>query len=195
MASATLGPFEIEVTADNRAPVISGAAPAAARVGTLYEFKPTAQGPDGDALRFSIVNKPDWASFNSTSGRLYGTPAAGDVGTFAGVVITVSDGELEDELNPFSITVSDTRTRSATLKWDPPTTNEDGSPLTGLRGFRVYYGVDQTQLTNRVEIANADITSATIEDLEPAKWYFAVRAYTDDGTESRRSNVVSKSID
>ena len=71
---------------------------------------------------------------------------------------------------------------------------EDGSPLTDLRGFRVYYGVDQTSLTSRLEIPSADVTSATIEALEPATWYFAVRAYTTDGAESGSSNVVSKTI-
>jgi hypothetical protein len=194
MAEATLGPFEIEVVAENRAPVISGSAPTTATAGVLYEFKPAAHDPDGDTLTFSIANKPAWASFNSTSGRVFGTPTASDLGTFAGVAITVSDGELEDDLTPFSITVGDASKGSATLSWDAPTTNEDGSPLTDLRGFRVYYGVDQTSLTSRLEIPSADVTSATIEALEPATWYFAVRAYTTDGAESGSSNVVSKTI-
>jgi hypothetical protein len=28
----------------------------------------------------------------------------------------------------------------ATLSWDPPTTNVDGTPLTDLAGYKVYYG-------------------------------------------------------
>lgn len=194
IAEATLGPFEIEVVAENRAPVINGTAPTAATAGVLYDFKPVAQDPDGDALTFSIVNKPVWASFNTTSGRLHGTPTASDLGTFAGVTVRVSDGELEDELAPFAISVSDTAKGSATLSWSAPTTNEDGSPLIDLRGYRVYYGIEQTKLTSRVEIPSADVTSATIEELEPSTWYFAVRAYAADGAESGPSNVVSKTI-
>ncbi len=141
-----------------------------------------------------MPNKPAWASFNRTNGRLYGTPASGDIGTFAGVTITASDGELEDALGPFAITVADRTLGSATLSWSAPTTNEDGSPLTDLRGYRVYYGVEQSTLTRRIEVPDADVTSATIEELEPATWYFAVQAYTTDGTESTSSNVVSKTI-
>jgi ABC-type glycerol-3-phosphate transport system substrate-binding protein len=29
---------------------------------------------------------------------------------------------------------------SATLTWDAPTTNVDGTPLTDLAGYKVYYG-------------------------------------------------------
>jgi hypothetical protein len=194
MAEAALGPFAIEVVAGNRAPVISGAPRTTATAGALYDFRPTAQDPDGDVLTFSIANKPAWATFNSANGRLYGTPAAGDAGAFSGITITVSDGELEDTLGPFTINVGDTAVGTATLSWKAPTTNEDGSALTDLRGYHVYYGLDEAKLTSRLDVPSADVTSATIEALEPATWYFAVRAYATDGTESTSSNVVSKTI-
>jgi len=194
IANVTLGPFSIEVIAANRAPVLSGSPPTSVTAGVAYDFRPSAQDPDGDTLTYSISGKPAWASFSSSNGRLYGTPSANDVRAFSGVTITVSDGELNDVLGPFTITVKETPTGSATLKWSAPETNEDGTPLTDLRGYRVYYGQQQTNLASRLDIPDAGITSATIEELPPATWYFSVRAYATDGTESDPSNVVSKTI-
>jgi hypothetical protein len=194
IAQVTLGPFSIEVIAGNRAPVLSGSPPTSVTAGVAYDFRPSAQDPDGDALTYSISGKPAWASFSSTTGRLYGTPALSNIGAFSGVTITVSDGKLDDVLGPFTITVKETPTGSATLRWSAPETNEDGTPLTDLRGYRVYYGQQQSNLASRLEIPDAAITSATVEELPPATWYFAVRAYADDGTESAPSNIVSKTI-
>jgi hypothetical protein len=106
-----------------------------------------------------------------------------------------ADGQLDDVLGPFTITVKDTPTGSATLHWSAPETNEDGTPLTDLRGYRVYYGQQQSNLASRLDIPDAGITSATVEELPPATWYFSVRAYADDGTESGPSNILSKTID
>jgi len=84
---------------------------------------------------------------------------------------------------------------SATVTWNPPTTNADGSALTNLAGFRVYYGTSSTSLDSSVELANAGLTSYTVENLTaPATWYFAVKAYTTLGTESALSNFASKTL-
>jgi hypothetical protein len=193
IAQATLGPFSIEVVALNRAPVLDGTPAGSLAAGAAYDFRPTASDPDDDELSWSISGKPAWATFNPTNGRLYGTPSVDDEGTYSGIRITVSDGELTDSVS-FAIDVTATVLGSATLDWSAPTTNEDGSELTDLAGYRVYYGRQQSSLGSRIEIPSAGITSTTIEDLEAATWYFAVTAYTTDGTESSRSTVVSKTI-
>ena len=77
----------------NQAPTITGAPPASILEGELYEFTPNASDPDGDDLEFSISRKPEWADFNRATGRLSGTPGAGDVGNFTNIVISVSDGK------------------------------------------------------------------------------------------------------
>jgi hypothetical protein len=194
MAQATLGPFSVEVTAANRAPDLRGSPPTSVAAGATYDFRPTASDPDGDTLTWSISGKPAWASFNSSSGRLYGSPGADETGTHSGIVITVSDGELTDKLGPFAINVTSTPTGTATLDWTAPSSNEDGSPLTNLAGYRVYYGRQQSSLDNRIQVPNGSLTSATIEDLAAATWYFAVTAYSDDGSESEYSTIVSKTI-
>src|SRR6516164_2915486 len=44
--------------------------------GQSYSFTPTTQDPSGRKMAFSIANKPAWASFNSSTGQLSGTPGS-----------------------------------------------------------------------------------------------------------------------
>ena len=55
-------------------------------------------------------------------------------------------------------------------------------------------GSPRPTLANALTIASAAITSATIEDLSPGTWYFAVKAYTTANVESNLSSVASKTI-
>jgi len=97
---------QITVSNLNRKPVISGTPAVSVMVGQSYRFTPTAQDPDGQPLTFSISNSPAWASFDSTSGTLTGTPQSSDLGSHAGIVITVSDGLASASLPPFSLLVA-----------------------------------------------------------------------------------------
>ena len=90
----------------NSAPTISGAPPTTATVGVAYAFTPSASDANGDALSFSIANKPAWAAFSTATGALTGTPAAGNVGATSGIVIRVSDGKATTSLPAFTITVA-----------------------------------------------------------------------------------------
>lgn len=89
----------------NRAPTITGTPAASVEAGQAYLFTPAASDPDGDALSFGISNIPTWASFNTMTGELSGTPAGTDVGNYTNITITVSDGQLLSSLGPFSINV------------------------------------------------------------------------------------------
>src|SRR5688572_30048681 len=90
----------------NNSPTISGSPAGEARVGANYSVTPQAQDVDGDALAFSIQNKPDWAVFNTATGAMTGSPGAQHVGVNRDVTISVSDGRVSVALAPFSITVS-----------------------------------------------------------------------------------------
>lgn len=193
-ASASLPPFSVTVQDSNRAPSISGAPATSATAGQPYSFQPNASDPDGDSLTYSIANRPAWAAFSSSTGRLSGTPGSGDVTTYANISITVSDGAMSASLPSFSIAVLGSTSGSATLSWTPPTTNTDGSPLTDLAGFRVHYGQVSRQYTETLEIPSAGMTSVVIENLGPATWYFSVKAYTAAGTESDLSSEAFKTI-
>jgi putative Ig domain-containing protein len=199
-ATASLAPFSITVSAPtsaNTAPTISGAPPTTATAGTLYTFTPTASDTDGDAISFSIQNKPVWATFSIATGSVSGTPNTTDVGTDSNIVISVSDGYTTASLAPFAITVSQPATSTsgtATLSWTAPTTNTDGSALTDLAGYHIYYGTSPSTMTTVIDVANPGAVSYSVSSLSSATWYFAVNAYTTSGLESTLSTTVSKSI-
>ena len=178
----------------NRAPTISGNAPAAVNASSAYSFVPTAADADGDTLAFSIQNKPTWATFNTGTGRLSGTPAPADVGTYSNIAISVSDGAASSALSPFSIAVTAISNGRATLSWTAPTENTDGSSLSNLAGYRIRYGTSSSSLTQTIAISNVSVTTYVVEDLAPATWYFAVTAVNSAGTESAYSNVANKRI-
>ena len=90
---------------------------------------------------------PAWATFDIVTGRLSGTPAATDAGTYANVVISVSDGTASATLPAFSIVVTGPVSGIAELTWTAPTQNEDGTALTNLAGYKVRYGQSPGALT------------------------------------------------
>jgi len=194
-ATTSLPVFAITVSSGNRAPTISGVPANRATVGDAYSFRPTASDADGDGLSFGISNKPAWAVFNPTSGRLSGTPGSSATGTHSNIVISVSDGQATTALPAFSIEVSGSTTASsATLRWIAPTTNTDGTPLRNLAGYEIHYGNRSLEYDRVLRVPGANVTSAVIENLGPATWYFAVLAYTSDGIESDFSAEASKTI-
>ena len=195
-ATVSLPSFTLTVTAVavNKAPTISGSPATSANVGAPYSFTPSAADGDGDALTFSIVNKPTWATFSTTTGKLSGTPAAGDASATSGIVISVSDGKATVSLAAFSINVTAVATGSATVGWTPPTQNTDGTALLNLAGYHIYYGTSLTVMDNVVTITTVGITTHMIDNLMPGTWYFTVKAFTTDGTESSASNMASKTI-
>lgn len=91
-------------TINRSAPTITGTPATSVVVNTAYGFTPSAADADGSRLTFTIANKPAWASFTRSSGRLSGTPTV--AGTHANIVISVSDGTYTASLPAFSITVT-----------------------------------------------------------------------------------------
>ena len=184
-------PADEEEETANAAPTISGTPNTSVVVDTQYSFTPNASDSDGDDLSFSIVNKPVWANFNTTTGRLRGTPTSTHIGTWAAIEISVTDGRSIAALNRFSITVEPVGTASKTISWTPPTENEDGSPLTDLAGYRIYYGTSAGDLTEVIELNSAGITSYVIEDLALGTYYLAMTSFNSNNLESRRTAEIS----
>lgn len=82
----------------------------------------------------------------------------------------------------------------ALLTWTPPTKNTDDTPLTNLAGYRVSWGASATALTQVAQVSNPSITTYTVTNLTAGTWFFGVKAYTTQGTESALSNVVSRAL-
>lgn len=112
---AALTKFGIKVIA-GQPPVISGTPVRTAVEGQAYQFQASASDSDKQTLQFAIINKPSWANFDKFTGRLYGTPPAGSAGTYASIVISVTDGATTVSLAGFSIEVA----RGAAV--EPPNT-------------------------------------------------------------------------
>jgi hypothetical protein len=85
-------------------------------------------------------------------------------------------------------------TGSATVSWLPPTTNSDGTALTNLAGYHIYYGTSAASLSQVIKIANVGITTYVIDNLAAGTYYFAVSSYTSTGIEGELSAVASKTI-
>ena len=165
-------------------------------VGQTFTLTPNVTGGNGKTLTFSVANAAPWMTFNAGTGVLTGTPTAADVGTYANVVISVSDGQESASAAPFTIQVVAAAAASGTadVSWTPPTTNTDGSTLTNLAGYNIYYGTSPNALNQQVQVSNVGVTNYVISGLTSGTWYFAVTAYTSTGTESSLSNVASKTI-
>ena len=181
---------------------ISGTPATQITVGTNYSFTPSASDSDGGALTFKVTNAPAWATFNASTGQLSGSPKQTDVGTTSGIVITAADGTATASLTAFNITVSSTTvsttptTGSATVSWSAPTANTNGTALTNLAGYKIYYGTDASSLTTEqvVEVASPTTLSYVLSGLGSGTWYFAVASYSTSGEESALSAVSSKTI-
>lgn len=258
-------PFSITVQPANRAPTISGTAPASVQAGTAYAFTPAASDPDGDSLTFTVANKPSWATFTAATGSLTGTPGESDVGAYANAAISVTDGKAQVTLPAFSISVTQAtppavawsacaneygrcnftgarRVRygagstwvvrdlsggvdctngafgadpvpgaskrceigstitapppangRATLSWQAPTRNTDGSALTNLAGYRIYYGASIDAMVS-INVNNAAVSTFVVENLTSGRWLFYVTAVTTGGAESAASNIATKTI-
>ena len=179
------------------APTISGSPAASDTAGQAYSFVPTTTNSGGGTLTFSISNMPAWASFNATTGALSGTPSSAQVGSYANIVIGVSNGSASASLAAFSINVTASpvaATGAADLSWTPPTQNTDGTPLTDLAGYTIYYGTNSGSLTQTIQLASPSATSYVVSNLNAGTYYFAVQAYSSDGTRSTLSALGSKTI-
>lgn len=80
------------------------------------------------------------------------------------------------------------------LTWSPPGQTEDGSSLTDLAGYRIYYGSEPGVFDRVVELPDPSATGYSVENLAAGTWYFRVTAYDADNNESRPAPEVSKSI-
>jgi hypothetical protein len=123
--SGHLAAFSVTVSAlPDTPPVLSGTPASSVAAGKPYSFQPTAVDPNGLRLSFVISNPPSWASFNTATGLLSGTPATSNVGTYSNIVITAYDGYYKGVLPAFKIVVGSTGTTTPppTTPPTPPTT-------------------------------------------------------------------------
>jgi hypothetical protein len=173
---------------------IAGNPAQSATVGTEYRFTPTATYAAGTTPNFAIKNKPGWATFDTAAGTLSGSPAATDVGVDAQILITASDGTQSATLASFSISVTAAAGNPITLSWTAPSLNSNGSTLTDLAGYHIYYGASAAAMNSVITVNGAADTSLVISHLTPGTWYIAVAAFNSELIESNLSDVLPVTV-
>ena len=139
-----------------------------------------------------------WSGRTGTSGSQYIYPitrtttysmtCTGSQGSITeSITIAVQEQEQEQEME----TPLTPNTGSIEISWTPPSSNSDGSALTDLEGYRVYYGTSPSNLNSVINISSPGITSYLIENLNHGTYYFSISAIDTSGNESDRSNIAA----
>ncbi len=81
-----------------------------------------------------------------------------------------------------------------TLSWTPPTTNVDGTPLTDLKGYKIYTSNVHGVYDKLKAIDVGNVVTSTLTNFCEGLYYFVATAYDTSGNESSYSNEVSKQI-
>ena len=149
---------------------------AAALIGVLL----TACGDGGGDSASAAAEAPASSGGSATS---VGSASSGAGASSAGSASSAENGALA--------TVA-TAKGSTTLSWQPPTMNDDGTPLK-LTGYRIYWGLTEGHYPNSVTLDNPGLTRYVIENLAPATYYFVATALSSDG-ESEPSNVIAMKV-
>lgn len=181
-------------TAGNSPPTISGRAPSAVRYGNRYQFTPNASDPDGDPLTFDVRNLPVWATFDKSTGKISGQPTMADLGVYSDILVSVSDGVASTSLPKFSVAVNQSSSGSITLSWVPPTENVDGSPLTDLAGYVIYYGKSSGIYDQYIQIDNPSVSVFVVDNLDSTTYYFSATAFNSSGVESPFSGEITQTV-
>jgi hypothetical protein len=84
---------------------------------------------------------------------------------------------------------------AVSLSWLPPTENTNGSALTDLTGYTIYYGSQSENYTNQIRVDNPGLTTYVVDDLSPGTYYFAVTATASNGSQSAYSPEVTATVD
>jgi hypothetical protein len=72
--------------------------------------------------------------------------------------------------------------------------NVDGTALTDLSGYIVFYGTASRIYSGSLKISDPGITLTSIEDLPSGRWYFSVKSVNAAGVESDFSGEVQAVI-
>ena len=89
-------------------------------------------------------------------------------------------------------------TGTTTLRWTPPTQNVDGTALTDLDSYRIYFGLLSRNYTESIDVADGAAQnwsfSWPVADESQTNWFFAMTAIDIDANESGYSNEVQKLV-
>lgn len=143
--------------------------------------------------QYTYIAPPYATSYQFSDSLVSGTNYAVTVGIQpGGMKCTVKNWLASSVVNVTNVDITCVKLATATINWTLPTQNTDGSPLTDLIGYVIYYGTDPTLTTTNVRlITNGSVLSTTFYSLPTNNtYYFAVASVANSGI-GPRSNIAS----
>jgi hypothetical protein len=126
----------------------------------------------------------------SSTGTTSSTPPQTVADTGSGTS-TTTGGSSGTTAPPTSTPTSST---VVTLGWVAPTQNSNGTPITGLAGYKIHYGNASEDYTQVVSISNPSLSRYVLDSLSSGTYYFAITAYNAQGIESPLSGEISATL-
>lgn len=96
--------------------------------------------------------------------------------------------------NPGKGGASKPTTATMTVTWAAPTLNDDGSPLTDLKGYVVLLGTQSGVYDRSIPVSDPKALQYSVEGLLAGQYYVAVKAVNLDGVESISSTETSRLV-
>ena len=134
--------FTIDVANVNGPPALDAIGSKSVNENQLLQFTISATEPDGEAITYSISNKPATANFDAATRTFTWTPAFNEAGTYANIRFTATDPNGASDSEDITITVVNVN-RVPIVNAVSTTTNEDSSVTITLAGS----DADSEQLT------------------------------------------------
>jgi hypothetical protein len=80
------------------------------------------------------------------------------------------------------------------LSWRAPTDNTNGTALTNLAGYNIYYGTSASAMSTKISITTVGLMDYVVGNLAHGTWYFAITSVNSTGEESALSGTVSATL-
>ena len=200
--------LSVTVTAVNDAPDLTGTPTLNATMSEPYSSQFNATDIDSGALSYAVTSDHDWLSISAT-GELTGEPTGADIGVYS-VTVTVSDGELSDQIT-FDLSVNDLDNADLAVSInssdhlaildttvDLTATVHNHGPAVFASGYveiELVSDTNVTSMTTGCSIMSADVVRCDFDELEDEMAFtLAINRSTEsDGV--IRANVINSLTD
>lgn len=108
------------------------------------------------------------------------------------LLVAGGNSAVVDSVNQIAREAAQGGGKSVTLSWNAPTQNEDGTSLTDLAGYRIYWRQGSGNYSNSISINDSNSTTVAVNNLSPGSYEFVATSFNTSGIESRYSAPVTR---
>jgi hypothetical protein len=130
------------------------------------------------------------SSSSSSSGGAVSSSSSSSGGSSSGTTLARGSSSSGGSSSSSGTT---TGAKTATLSWSAPTDNTDGSALTNLQSYNIYYGTSSSAMTNKIAVS-VGLSNYVIQNMNSGTWYFAMTSVNSSGVESPLSGTVQVTL-